>query len=205
VAVSPPPPVEVAPVRETVTKVYTITAEDRDFRVLSQKHYGTPEYADALLKFNRDFPMATAGVRQDPPVLQPGMRVYIPDLPTLKQGTSTSPVQITPAPPAKVGEGPAVPPAVPVQVPPLQVSPTPPPPPGGLTSSRSNLNAIASTGGKADGKVYQVAAGGEMLLTIAQRELGSSSRWPEIYHLNEQVDPSRPIPAGTLLRLPVKQ
>jgi nucleoid-associated protein YgaU len=69
-------------------------------------------------------------------------------------------------------------------------------------STISNLRPVASTGGKAEGKVYQVASGGEMLLSIAERTLGNRDRWSEIYRLNPQVQPQYPIPAGTVLRMP---
>jgi hypothetical protein len=200
VAVSPPRPVE-APqpqVRVTETKIHVIEAKDRTFADLSTRFYNTPAYAEALLKFNRDYPMAGDKFRQNPPVLQPGQRVFIPDVATLQQGTAVPTTQITPAP--------TVPPiAVPPTVAPVSPPPPPVPAPGGGMSSTSNLRPVASTAGKAEGKAYQVASGGEMILTIAERELGSRDRWSEIYRLNQQLDPRYLIPAGTVLRMPAGQ
>jgi hypothetical protein len=51
--------------------------------------------------------------------------------------------------------------------------------------------------------VYRVVGANEMVSTIARETLGDMNRWNEIYQLNKQnFDPSRPIPAGTVLVLP---
>jgi hypothetical protein len=197
VAVTPPRLGEASPVRVTETKVHIVTAEDKSYQDISRKYYGTPDRAEALMKFNRDFPMATDEMRKTPQVLKPGMRIFVPDETTLNQGTATPSIQIAPAL-SPAGSGAITPP-----LPPVSVPPPPSAVPGGQ-SSTSNLRPVASTGGKAEGKVYQVASGGEMMITIARNQLGNSGRWPDIYRLNQQVDPSRPIPAGTQLLMPVQ-
>jgi hypothetical protein len=196
VTVSPPRLGEATPVRVTETKVHIVTAEDKSYQDISRKYYGTPDHADALMKFNRDFPMATAAMRQNPQVLQPNMRVFVPDLATLTQGTAAPSMQIAPAP-SPAGAGTIAPPLSPVLVPPASGVP-------GGQSSTSNLRPVASTGGKAEGKLYQVASGGEMMMIIARNQLGDGGRWSDIYRLNPQIDPSRPIPAGTQLLMPVQ-
>jgi hypothetical protein len=196
VAVAPPRLGEASPVRVTETKIYTVTAEDKTFQDISRRQYGSPEFGEALMKFNRDFPMATEQMRQNPQVLQPGMKVFLPDRDTLRQGTATPGLQIVPAP-SPAGAGTIAPPLSPVSVPPPSAVP-------GGQSSKSNLRPVASTGGKAEGKLYQVASGGEMMMIIARNQLGDGGRWSDIYRLNPQIDPSRPIPAGTQLLMPVQ-
>lgn len=48
------------------------------FRAISTQYYNSDKYAQALWLFNRNHPLATDALRQDPPALQPGQPVYIP-------------------------------------------------------------------------------------------------------------------------------
>ena len=50
--------------------------------------------------------------------------------------------------------------------------------------------------------LYRVREGGEMVLEIAQRTLGSGDRWTEIYRLNPTIFPREVIPGGRQLQLP---
>jgi hypothetical protein len=203
IAVTVPPsrPAEAPQVIMTETKVYTLQHEDKTFADLSRKFYGTPDQADALLRFNRDYPMASDAIKQNPPLLIPGQRVFVPDPATLRQGTAEPASKITPIP---IGSSDG---AVAPSPPPI-AAPTPPPPspnPGGGMSSTINLRPVASSTGTTNGQVYQVATQGEMILNIAERTLGDRMRWSEIYRLNPQINPSSPIPGGTVLRLPSGQ
>ena len=42
------------------------------FAAVSQKYYFTEKYGAALQQYNRDYPLAGAGMRQNPPVMAPG-------------------------------------------------------------------------------------------------------------------------------------
>jgi nucleoid-associated protein YgaU len=44
----------------------------------------------------------------------------------------------------------------------------------------------------------------EMISAIAQTTLGDWQKWHEIYKLNGQIQPSQPIPAGTVLTMPAE-
>ena len=48
------------------------------FRSISQAYFKTDKYERALLLFNRNHPLATEAVRQNPPALREGQSVYIP-------------------------------------------------------------------------------------------------------------------------------
>lgn len=143
------------------------------FRTISQEFYRTPKYERALLLFNRSHPLATEAVRQEPPSLRPGLKVYIPPARILEQYYAAA---ITDAAAANAGSAEARRPA------------------GVLTSS--TVPSIAAD------KILRVAEGGEMIRDIARRALGDPERWAEIYQLNRNVDPRYPVPAGTELRLP---
>lgn len=80
----------------------------------------------------------------------------------------------------------------------------------GLTSAqkralaKSKLSVKKGKGAKgAKEKRYVVKASNETMETIAARELGKSSRWHEIKLLNPSLhDPTKVIPAGTIVNLP---
>ena len=98
----------------------------------------------------------------------------------------------------------------PVYIPPLRVLerqyasvipdhiPLPPPVPP-LSSSTPGYAAPA--GGTGD-RLYRVRGDGETLWEIAQRTMGRSERWAEIYSLNPQLNPQQRIPGGYTLKLP---
>lgn len=63
--------------------------------------------------------------------------------------------------------------------------------------------AIPAAAAPSPPRTYQVQASvGEMMWDIAKRMLGNAERWMDIRDLNPGVDPARPIPPGTMLRLP---
>jgi nucleoid-associated protein YgaU len=82
--------------------------DEEEYRVRSgdtiqsicQRFYQTERYAQALLLFNRNHPLASPGVRQEPPVLQPGQPVFIPPTSILEKRYGTSVPNLTPLPPA---------------------------------------------------------------------------------------------------------
>ena len=51
-------------------------------------------------------------------------------------------------------------------------------------------------------RIYVVSKDGETFWDISRRTLGNPNRWWEISQLNKQIDPSRPVPANTTLRMP---
>jgi hypothetical protein len=136
-------------------KIYYCKADDRDFTELAKRECLSANYAQALLRFNRDDNRVHPNLRQDPPRLEPGVPVRIPPLsvleeryPHLIQGLkpmTTAPAgQSTPPPPQPIEakrtalspESPVAPPttvslpAAPVQTPvPAVVAPMPLQPP----------------------------------------------------------------------------
>lgn len=56
----------------------TIRAEDTDFDQLSRRLFNTDKYARALLEFNREHPFGPASIKENPPRLQPGMKIFVP-------------------------------------------------------------------------------------------------------------------------------
>jgi hypothetical protein len=146
------------------------------FAAVSRRFYFTEKYGEALRLYNRDYPIASSDLRQDPPRMTPGAQVWIPPIRVLeKRYPAAIPgLQAAPAAPAAAqGAGPNWSPA---QVQPASSTP----------------------------KTYRVAAGGESLQDIARKTLGRPQNWGEIYQMNPQLsaNPALPIPAGTLLRLP---
>jgi hypothetical protein len=151
---------------------YRLKAGDT-FESISTHFYRTPKYAAALALFNRNHPLAPIGMRQDQPVLQPGQPVFIPPTRILEKR-----------------HGASIP-----DLPPL--SPT------GTPNVERSSNAPPNTGTQSAGnKQYRVAGNGEMFRSIALRTLKNGDRWNDIYRLNRQYDPARPIPTGTVLILP---
>src|SRR5205807_1249754 len=51
-------------------------------------------------------------------------------------------------------------------------------------------------------KNYRVPEQGQMLIEIAQQQLGDRGRWSEIYRLNPTLRPELPVPGGSEIRLP---
>jgi nucleoid-associated protein YgaU len=66
------------------------------------------------------------------------------------------------------------------------------------THTQSNAPPVEPT----QAKTYTVAAGGESLARIALKLFENVDRWPEIRNLNRELDPEKPIPAGTILKVP---
>ncbi|HXG10205.1 MAG TPA: LysM peptidoglycan-binding domain-containing protein [Gemmataceae bacterium] len=146
------------------------------FESISTQFYRTNKYAQALLLFNRNHPLAGIGVRQEPPTLQPGQPVYIPPTRILEKRYGSVIPDLAPSP---AGTSSAAPPL------------------GGPSS-----NAAPAAGEAAGPRRYRVPGNGEMMWTLAQRTLNNGSRWPEISRLNPGLPPELPIPAGTVVLLP---
>ncbi len=159
-------PAQTAPIVPSVVsfdeETYTCKAGDT-LGGIAQQHYHSDKYERALLMFNRDHFLASPSIRADPPTLQPGQSVYIPQVKVLENRYPNLIPGLTPLPAQAVAV------------------PTPPAPP----------------------RTYQVQApAGEMMRDIAARSLGNPERWADIYRMNGTLDPSRPVPAGTVLQLP---
>jgi hypothetical protein len=55
------------------------------FAAVSQKHYGSDRYAAALQQYNREYPLAGPGLRQNPPVIAPGQVIWVPPVRILER------------------------------------------------------------------------------------------------------------------------
>jgi hypothetical protein len=149
-----------------------------NFEALSTKNYGTPKYADALLKYNQDYPLASREMRQTPPAVAPGQVVWVPPVRILERDYANQIRDLTPI-------------ATPTSRP--TVMPVAPPP------------GLANSGfGNPAGQLYRVRANGESVQEIAKRTLGNAAQAARVQQLNPTLspDPRLPIPAGTVLRLP---
>jgi hypothetical protein len=148
------------------------------FAALSTQVYQSPKYADALLKYNQDYPLATREMRQSPPAIAPGQVVWVPPVRILERDYANRISGLTPV---------VTPTARPT------VEPVAPPP------------GLANSGfGNPAGQFYRVRQPGESVQEIARRTLRNSGFANRIQALNPSLspDPRLPIPAGTVLRLP---
>jgi hypothetical protein len=151
-----------------------------NFAAISTQYYSTDKYATALQKYNRDYPLATREMRQNPPALAPGQVVWVPPPRILERDYAGDIGGLTPVTPATPTSRPTVEPVA--------------PPPG-----------LANSGfGNAAGKMYRVRQPGESLQEIARRTLGDSGQALRVRGFNPTLsaDPRLPIPPGTVLKLP---
>lgn len=190
VAAPPQPLAGSSPLVESYDEdTYTCKATDT-FRTISQQVYHTDQYERALMLFNRNHPLASNALRQDPPVLQAGQPVYLPPVRILEKYYGAPPID-------SAAPKPSAPPTRGTERPEPAGSLRPATPPS-LT-----LGAAVKPSPPQDSiPVYRVRAGGEMIREIARRTLGNAERWSEIYLLNQGFDPKEPIPGGSQLRLP---
>jgi hypothetical protein len=159
-----------------IEEMYRWKAGD-SFAALSTRFYNTDKYADALLKYNQDYPLATREMRQTPPAIAPGQVVWVPPSRILERDYPQYLGSLTPVTPTA---RPAVEPVA--------------PPPG-----------LANSGFvSAAPQMYRVRQPGESLQEIARRTLGDSNHSYRLRSFNPTLsaDPRLPIPAGTVLRLP---
>ncbi len=160
-------------------ETYTCKPNDT-FRTISRDFYQTERYERALWLFNRNHPLATEGVRQDPPLLQSGQPVYIPPIRILERYYSGA-ILDSAMPARATGQAPANPQS-----------------PGTIRQ----VNGSAANSANRDERIYRVRGDGELFADIARLTLGSGERWIEIYRLNPRFNPKYPVPAGSELRLP---
>ncbi len=143
------------------------------YQSIARDQYKSNRFAEALMDYNRDYPLATDTTRSNPTVIVPGQTIYLPPVRILqREYGSVIPEQSAAAP----------------------VSPTSLP---SVAGSPATL-----TSAPLPEKRYRVRGGGAMFLTIARSTLGDDNRWPEIYRLNPSFDPKDPVPGGTVLRMP---
>jgi hypothetical protein len=74
--------------------------------------------------------------------------------------------------------------------------------PAAIKSVETHTQSNAPPAEPVQPKKYTVAAGGESFARIASKLLANVDRWPEIRNLNRELDPEKPIPAGTILKVP---
>jgi hypothetical protein len=147
------------------------------FAAVSQKYYFTEKYSTALQQYNHDYPLAGAGMRQNPPVMAPGQAIWIPPVRILERDYAN---QIADFRPLNDRGSPIVP------------------------TNRTNATGSDPSAGAL--KLTKVRDRGETLYELGRRSLGDSGQWFKIYRLNPTLskDPKLPIPAGTVLRLPAE-
>jgi nucleoid-associated protein YgaU len=144
------------------------------FETISSNYYHTAKYAQSLLLFNRNHPRAADALRQEPPLLREGQAVYIPPLRILEKNFAS-----------------AIPNHSPV------------PPPSASPAGASPVGSSGTTGSNSPAaRLYRVRRPGEMVYEIARHALGDGNRWQEIYLLNLGLNTERPVPGGSILRLP---
>jgi hypothetical protein len=146
------------------------------FANVSSQYYTSPKYADALLKYNQDYPLATREMRQNPPAIAPGSVIWIPPARILERDYPTQLGGLQPI-------------ATPTSRPSVEPVGAPP----GLANSNRPADML-----------YRVRSPGESVQEIARRTLGNSFLASRIQGMNPTLspDPRLPIPPGTVLRLP---
>jgi hypothetical protein len=143
------------------------------YQSLAQEKYGSARYGQALMLYNRDYPLATSATQRNPETIVAGQTIYVPPARILqRQYGSVIPDQSAAASPPLGNRAPA---------------PT--------------LPAVTAATPLPE-KRYRVPGGGAMFLTIARTKLGDENRWPEIYRLNPSFEPTNLVPGGTVLRIP---
>jgi nucleoid-associated protein YgaU len=144
------------------------------FASLAKAAYGDERFANALLAYNRDF---SSNRTMTAP--QPGQLILLPPPQVLQQSryASAAADARTPIGAAPVSISPPVP-AIPAR------TFTPATPTSDVTKS------------------YRIPPSGQLIYELAVQTLGDGARWAEIYRLNPMVDPLRPIPGNTVVRLP---
>jgi hypothetical protein len=163
---------------------YTVGANDT-FRSISQNYYKDAKYEKALMLFNQKHPLAEEEMKANQPMLRSGQAVYIPPAGILDRyyGSAVTESSSSVAPSA-------VPRDSPERLRPAAVN---------LTGMD---NPPVANKGLAKEKVYRVQGSEELIWDIAKRTLGKGERWPEIIKLNAGLDTTKPVPAGSELRLP---
>jgi nucleoid-associated protein YgaU len=148
------------------------------FASVSKRFYFTDKYSIALQQYNRDYPIGAANLKLDPPRLTAGTVVWIPPIRILEKRYPTMIADYKPLANAAVA-GPA-------------------------TAAAPAWTGAPARQVAATTKTYRVRDGGESMHDIARRSLGHPLAWNTIYQLNPSLNPNptAPIPAGTLLRVP---
>lgn len=101
------PPANVPQVDSYDEETYHCRAND-SFRTISMQFYRSEKYSQALWLFNRNHPLASDMVRQDPPILQAGQPIYIPPIRILEKYYSST-IPETPVAPGNPSPRPASP------------------------------------------------------------------------------------------------
>ncbi|MCS6850259.1 MAG: hypothetical protein NZ700_03700 [Gemmataceae bacterium] len=145
------PPAFTAPVVESYDEETYRCQPNDTMRSICLKMYHSEKYERALLLFNRSHPMASEGVKQDPPVLEPNTPIFIPPLRILEKRYPHVIPDLTPLPP------PGTPPMPPVGLQPsggtpagttLSPAPVPAPSPGTTSGAFPTTPApLPSAGG----------------------------------------------------------
>jgi hypothetical protein len=183
-------------VRDVGGDAYVCQSVDTSFAILSMRFYGTEKYADALLQYNRaharNISNGTA-LLANPPRLSAGQMVLHPPASALETAAprpaATIPAAAIPAPTNPMATIPSQPMVNLARPSPLD--------PGVAPAAAPSISG---------GRTYVVKTpGGESILDIAERALGSRSRWPDVWGVNQGNPAVRPpalVPAGTELKLP---
>jgi nucleoid-associated protein YgaU len=158
-------------------ELYRVRPGD-NFASVSRHFYQTDKYGQALLLFNRNHPQTSAGIRQEPPVLQPGQMIFIPPTHVLERRYGPAIPELTPLP------GPTGPVPAPAEV-------------SGQRPSYASPAAAAALP-----RYRVVEKGGATLWEIATATLGNGERWREIHKLNPSHPAESRVPFATVLQLP---
>ncbi len=190
------PPIGTAPItigskpilKETQPDSYFARTGETSFSALSTRIYNDERYASALLAYNRrhrEIIRNGENFALDPPIVREGQEVLYPNRGILERDFGNlipGLGGVTPTTPSG-NSGINIAKPEPIVAPNISAVSNPPVPPSGRTYVVQNPN-------------------GESILDIAERALGSRSRWNDIYNLNAGVQPQFRIPAGTQLKLP---
>lgn len=172
-----PAPGNASNVKVTNYDAQSFVARQGDtFASLGREKYGAESYGNALLAFNRDY---NREFNPNSTTLLPGQKVMLPSRQFLRDRYATAVADNRPG--LSAGGGITIKQPVPV----IPKSNVPAPPTSDVTKS------------------YRVPAAGQPIYELAIQTLGDGGRWTEIYRLNPNIDPLRPIPGGTVVRLPV--
>ncbi len=155
---------------------YRLQAGDT-FASVSKRFYMADKYAMSLQQYNRDYPIGSPNLKQDPPRLAAGTVVWIPPLRVLEKRYPTLIADFKP----------------------LNTAAAPPATAASPSWTPSPARQVAATT-----KMYRVQDGGETMIDIARKKLNNPQAWNTIYQMNTSLNANAnaPIPAGTILRIP---
>ncbi|HEX3148321.1 MAG TPA: hypothetical protein VHR66_09580 [Gemmataceae bacterium] len=151
------------------------------FTLISQEFLHDAKYAAALEAYNKDRGKGSDRIIRVPPIYV--LEEQFPHL--INKPEKTDKPEPTSPPESKTNNGLRFEPAAPIP-----------------SAGRSAPAPATPTAAPPRDQYRVMAEGGETIREVARKALGDSNLWWKLGELNPSIDPARPIPVGTALKLP---